>query len=187
MKNYRWLLAVALAVIIVLGFWIWRRTEPPREIDLITAYETAEKRSSLPVAQAFRITSATIENEEKRGIFMHPESRLIFKVTLPENAWLRTSLAILPKAWENKSSDGVLFRMGISDGRKYDELLNQHVNPRAVVEDRRWIPVAVDLSAYAGQQVDLILNTNSSPPRRPGNSAADHAFWAEPRVTADTR
>jgi hypothetical protein len=185
MKNYRWLLAVALAVIIVLGFWIWRRGTIPQEVDLIAAFPTAEKRSNLPVGQAFRITTATIDKEERRAIFMHPTSRLIFKVTVPRNAWLRTFLAIMPRAWDEERSDGVLFRFGVSDGRKYDELLNQHVDPRSVPEDRRWVPVTIDLSPYAGQQVDLIFNTNSSLPRRRANSSFDLALWADPRVTVN--
>jgi hypothetical protein len=190
MKNYRWLLAVALAVIIVLGFWIWRRGTVPQQIDLLAAYESADKRSNLPINQAFRVTTATIENQERRAIFMHPTSRLIFKVTVPRNASLSTFLALAPRAWENEKSDGVLFRFGVSDGRKYDELLNQHVNPHSMPEDRRWIPVTIDLSPYAGQQVDLVFNTNTGPPPRRGrpspNANADHALWGEPRVMPKT-
>ena len=60
----------------------------------------------------------------------------------------------------------MLFRFGVSDGRTYDELLKQHVDPLHNTNDRRWIPVTIDLSAYAGQQVDIIFNTNSSLPGR---------------------
>jgi hypothetical protein len=184
MKNYRWLLAVALAVIIVLGFWIWRRGTTPQEIDLLALYPTAERRSSLPQG-AFRTVEVTIENDRRRAIFMHPTSRLIYKVTVPRNAWLRTALAIMPEMWEKEGGDGVLFRFGVSDGRKYDELLTQHVNPHSVPEDQRWVPVTIDLSPYAGQQVDLVFNTNESPPRRPSNASFDWAVWAEPRVTVN--
>ena len=183
MKNYRWLLAVALAVIIVLGFWIWRRGSIPQEIDLIAAFPTAEKRTSLSaVDRAFNIVSITIDGQSQRAIFMHPTSRLIWKVTVPHNGWLRTSLALRPESWKLEG-DGVLFRIGVSDGRKYDELLNQHVNPHAVPEDRRWIPVTVDLSPYAGQQVDVIFNTNNSPPRtRPADQRNDWAVWGSPQI-----
>ena len=63
--------------------------------------------------------------------------------------------------------DGVLFRIGISDGKgKYEEFLKQHVNPQRRPEDRRWIPVDLDLSAYANQKVEVIFNTNASLPGR---------------------
>jgi hypothetical protein len=131
--------------------------------------------------------NVTIDRVSQRGIFMHPTSRLIFKVTVPQNALLRTSMALMPEIWDEDGADGVLFRFGVSDGRKYDELLNQIVNPHTVLEDRRWVPVAIDLSAYGGQQVDLIFNTNSSAPRRPANSSYDWAVWGDPRVTIRDR
>ncbi len=182
MKNYRWLLAVALAVLVVVGIWFWRRSSVPDELDLIALYPQAERRSSGNIQEAFDVVFVTIEGETHRAIFMHPTSRLIYKVTVPPNGWLRTWLALRPEVWE-REGDGVLFRLGVSDGRKYDELLNQHVNPRSVPEDRRWIPVTIDLSPYAGQQVDVIFNTNSGPPdKKPADVAYDWALWGAPEI-----
>jgi hypothetical protein len=85
------------------------------------------------------------------------------------------------EAWD-KPGDGVLFRFGVSDGRQYDELLNQHVDPANNQADRQWIKQEIDLSAYAGQQMDLIFNTQDSLPRRPPNPAHDFALWGEPAI-----
>ena len=49
--------------------------------------------------------------------------------------------------------------------------MNQHVDPVNNPSDRRWVPVDVDLSAYAGQAVELIFNTNTSPKGRGDNPA----------------
>jgi hypothetical protein len=102
-------------------------------------------------------------------------------VTIPDAAHLRVFLGVKEEAWD-KASDGVLFRFGISDGRTYEELLNQHVDPAGNQSDRRWLKEDIDLSAYAGQQVDLIFNTNTSLPSRGDNGAYDFAVWGEPAV-----
>ena len=76
----------------------------------------------------------------------------------------------------------MLFRLGVSDGRTYDELLKQHVDPLHNTSDRRWIPVTIDLSAYAGQQVDIIFNTNSSLPGRGDDNRFDWSVWGQPEI-----
>ena len=96
---------------------------------------------------------------------------------------MRTSLALRPAAWE-LFGDGVLFRIGVSDGRVYEELLNQLVDPIGTPEDRRWLPVVVDLSGYGGVEVDVIFNTN---PGLPGvmDFSNDWAVWGEPEIYVD--
>ena len=84
---------------------------------------------------------------------------------MPDAGHLRVSLGVRKRPGTSRR-DGVLFRFGVSDGRQYDELLNQHVDPANNPSDRHWIAQDIDLSAYAGQQVDLIFNTQDSPPRR---------------------
>jgi hypothetical protein len=183
MQKNRWILVAAVAVVLVLGaFWLLRRGgEPPTAVDLIDQFPTADKRSAMPVAEAFSVTDVTIDNQTKRAIYMHSNSRLIYRVNVPNDGWLRTSLALKPEAW-TQEGDGVLFRVGVSDGRKYDELLNQHVNPYAVQGDRRWIPQIIDLSAYGGESVELIFNTNASPPNKGNDERNDLAVWGEPQI-----
>ena len=40
----------------------------------------------------------------------------------------------------------------------------------------------VDLSAYGGEQVDLIFNTYASPPQGPGNMDNDLPLWGAPEI-----
>ena len=87
-----------------------------------------------------------------------------------------------PESWD-KEGDGVLFRIGVSDGRAFEELFTQHVDPFNNKGDRRWIPVNVDLSAYAGEEVELILNTNTQRARaRRTIRATTSALWGAPEI-----
>ena len=180
MKRISILLAgVALAVI------VWRLMSRPRpeaeRIDLIASYAVAEKRSSLPIEEAFGVAEVDLAGERRRAILMHPTSRLIYRTRLPGDAWLRTWLGIRPEAWD-QTTDGVLFRFGVSDGRNYDELITYHVDPRHNPGDRAWIPLTVDLAPYGGEDVELIFNTNSSPPGAGDDASYDWAVWAAPEV-----
>lgn len=183
MKNKRWVLAaIGLLVLVLLVDWYLRqRGEGQIAIDLIDRFDTAEKRSTDTQEKVFRLVELTVNGETRRGIFAHPTSRMIWKLTVPPNAWLRMWLALDPEAW-TKEGDGVLFRIGVSDGRTYEELLAQHVNPFGTEGDRRWLPVGIDLSPYARQEIELILNTNSSLPGKGDDSRNDWAVWGEPHI-----
>ena len=91
-----------------------------------------------------------------------PPTRMIWKVKIPEDGWIKACRsACKPESWD-KEGDGVLFRIGVSDGRAFEDLMTLHVDPFHNKADRRWIPVAVDVSAYAGEEVEVIFNTNSA-------------------------
>lgn len=182
MKNSRWLLAVVIALVVLVGFWWFRRgKEGPSAIDLVRQFPTAKKSAVGPQDRAFALIDVTIDGETLHGIFAHPPSRIIWKIVVPHDAWLKTSLALKPEAWQLQG-DGVLFRIGVSDGKKYDELLTQVVNPIGVPGDRRWVPVTLDLSTYAGETVDLIFNTNAGAPGTKFNTRNDWAVWGAPQV-----
>jgi hypothetical protein len=183
MKN-RIVLAVVVLAVVGAAYWYFgsRRAESTA-VALLERYGEAEKRSNIAVEQAFALVDVTIDGESRRSIFMHPTSRLTFKaITVPRDAWLRVWVALRPDVWERKEGDGVLFRIGVSDGRTYDELVRQHVDPQSNANDRRWVPLTVDLSAYGGLTVDLVFNTNSSLPGRGDNPANDWAVWGAPEV-----
>ena len=184
MKRNQIIALVLLLLVLAIGFWYIRSGRGgPVAADLIELFPSAETRSNLtPKELAFSIRDETLGGETRKAIYMVPTSRLIYKrIEIPENAWLRVWLGIREEAW-TKCTDGVLFRIGVSDGRTYDELLKQHVDPLNNSGDRRWIPVTIDLSAYAGQQVDVIFNTNSSLPGRGDDNRFDFAVWGAPAI-----
>ena len=148
--------------------------------DLITSFDSVQKR---PEPGIFTVGDVTLNGETKRAISINPVagSRLTWKVRVPEDGWLNVSVGLKPEAWE-KEGDGVFFTVGVSDGRAYDPLFSQHVDPFGSPADRRWIPVWVDVSAYGGEEVDVILNTLASQPKKEGDLRNDLAVWGEPAI-----
>ena len=100
---------------------------------------------------------------------------------MPDDGWLKVSIGLKPESW-TAEGNGVLFLVGVSDGKRFDELFRQHVNPFGNPGDRRWIPVWVDLSAYAGEEIELIFNSRIGPDGQPDDPRNDHALWGKPEV-----
>jgi hypothetical protein len=174
------LTVVVLAAVLIAGWWLFRRGGGEERVDLVASFDRAEKR---PDASALTLEDVALNAETKRSIVAKPlaGTRLTYRIRVPDNGWFFVSLGLKPEAWEQEG-DGVLFMVGISDGTAYDELFTQHVNPFGDPTNRRWIPVWVDISAYGGEEVDLILNTRSGPPRQEGDLRNDLAVWGDPQI-----
>ncbi len=155
----------------------------PSSLSLIDEYPDTIKRSVLSPEEAFSVYDATLLGETRRVVYARPPGRITWKVTPPRGAQLTAWLALREEAW-SRAGDGVIFRIGVSDGRQYDELLNRRVDPYRVQEDRRWVPVTIDLSAYELKTVDIIFNTDPNLATEPANGSGDLALWGEPIVTA---
>lgn len=176
------LLALILVLAAIAGFWWWRSSQGSLErgaIDLIELFPDAEKRTTMAsLEDAFAIETVVISGERQRSLFAHPFSRVIWTVTVPEGAVLRTAAALRPDSWKSPS-DGAIFRVGVSDGPTYTNLAREVVRPQDVPSDRRWFPIEIDLSAYAGRQVQVIFNTE---PGESGNAVGDACVWGSPRI-----
>ncbi len=181
MKGNRAIVTVVVIVIVVvLGWYMFRRSSSAGAVDLLAQFDQAAK---APASESFPVIDATLAGDTKKAIAPPggAGTRIIWKVRVPDGGWLRVNLGFKPEAWE-KPGDGVLFKVLVSDGKASDELFTQHVDPFNNAADRRWIPVMVDLSAYGGEQVDLIFNTYASPPNVPGNADNDMPLWGTPEV-----
>jgi hypothetical protein len=184
MFRNRWLVLFGVIAVIGLLVWGWRRgSGGASTIDLVQMLPQAEKRSSpVPPDQAIKVVRVTINGETKTCITEQAHGRITFRLTPPPDSWFNAAIALDPSVWD-KEGDGVLFRLGVSDGKtKYEELLNQHVDPAGNPSDRRWIPVVIDLSPWAGREIYLILNTNASVPGRPPDLRNDLALWGAPAL-----
>jgi hypothetical protein len=178
-KNI-WILAIviALAVVVAAAWFLRRGAETPPAVSLLDQFDTVVKK---PAGAQFTVKTVTINGDSRKGVALSSATRLTWKVTLPNDAWLRTAIALEPEAW-TKEGDGVLFWIGVSDGRTYEPLFKQSLNPFGVPGDRRWVPISIDLSAYGGRQVDIIFNTYAGLPGGANDSRNDLAFWAAPAV-----
>jgi hypothetical protein len=154
---------------------MFRRGSAER-VDLLAAYEQAEKKGG-----QFSMADATLAGETKRAIAAPPNGRITFPVRVPDDGWLKVSLGVKPEAW-TVEGNGVYFYAGVSDGRTFEKLFDQTLNPFANPAERRWVPVTVDLSAYAGEDIQVILNTVASGPGGPPDDRGDMPLWGAPEI-----
>lgn len=147
-------------------------------VDLVSQFDTAVKQ---PAAGQFSVQDVELNGERKKALAVPPDSRLTFKVRVPDEGWLRVSVGTKAESW-TQEGDGSFFLVGVSDSRTFDELFTQHVNPFSNAGDRKWIEVWVDLSAYAGEEVELKFNTRTGPPNREGDARGDTPLWGEPEI-----
>jgi hypothetical protein len=178
MSRNRLLLIVAAIVLVGLGAWLYLRSGAENvAVDLIGQFPGAKKQ---PNPEAFSLATTKLNDESKRAILMKnlPGTRLTWHVTVPDRGWVKTGLGLTEDSWKIQG-DGVLFSIGVSDGKTYDELLSLTVNPFSNPSDRRWNEISLDLSQYAGETVDVIFNTRSGPK---DDRNGDFALWGEPRI-----
>jgi hypothetical protein len=176
MKSSRAVLtAVVILIVAAAGWFVFRRGSAER-VDLLAHYEQAEKRGG-----TFSVSDVTLAGETKRAIATPVNSRITFHVRVPDDGWLKLSLGVKPEAWTIEGN-GVYFYAGVSDGRAFEQLFNQTVNPFANPSERRWIPVTVDLSAYAGEEMDIILNTVAGGPGSAQDDRGDMPLWGLPEI-----
>jgi hypothetical protein len=179
MKSSRAVLTAIVLILVVLGGWWVFHRRGGDHVDLLAQFDQATKK---PNAAAFQIVDATLAGETKKAIFAPPNGRIIFHVRIPDDGWLRLSLGMKPESWD-KEGNGVYFNAGVSDGKSFEQLFTQTVNPFKNAAERRWIPVSVDLAAYAGEEVDVILNTVSSGPGLPPDERNDLPLWGAPIIS----
>src|SRR5215204_4393315 len=176
MKSSRAVLtAVVMIIVVAAGWFVFRRGGAER-VDLLTQYEQAQKKGG-----TFTLADATLAGETKKAIAAPANGRIIFHVRVPEDGWLKVSLGLKPEAWAVEGN-GVYFYAGVSDGRSFEKLFDQTLNPFANASERRWIPVTVDLSAYAGEEMDIIFNTVASGPGGPPDDRGDMPLWGVPEI-----
>ena len=170
--NRAALTAVVIILVAAAGWWVFRRGSAER-IDLLTQFDSAVKE---PASATYTLVDATLAGETKKAVLAPPNGRLTFKVKVPEDGWLKFSLGLQPESWTTEGN-GVYFFGGVSDGRAFEKLFEQTVNPFKNPSERRWIPVMLDLSAYAGEEMEIKLNTRSSGGGQPADDRGDKPLW----------
>jgi arylsulfatase A-like enzyme len=101
---------------------------------------------------------------------MDDNPKLIFGIGIEDEGWA-------------KGSDGVGFSISIRPKAGPEEaVFDRFLNPRDVPDDRHWVDATVDLSRFAGQQVDVVFRTRTGP-----TSTYDWAGWSNPILSKDQR
>jgi tetratricopeptide (TPR) repeat protein len=119
-----------------------------------------------------------IDGDERRVLFMHPDSRARYTVDLPAGAVLSFALATGPDSWQ-QPGDGVTFVVRVETKEGAQEVFSTYIDPKGDQAARRWHPFEVDLEDYGGQSVILVLETGAGPA---GDSRFDWAGWGRPQV-----
>ena len=132
-------------------------------------------------AQVSPRNDMTCGNESRDGIFMHPpyaggvgDSFALFEpVSLP-SASDAVFRCFAGKADGSDPGDGILFRVAVvEDGGKETVIAEKQWIRHA------WVPLAGDLSPWAGKSIRIKLITDVGPG---DNSSGDWACWAEFRI-----
>jgi hypothetical protein len=182
MSRSKLLAALAVLVAVAAAAWYFTRSAPSATtLDLVALFSDPKTEKRTNHDHAFGTETVTIDGQAKPSILARPAARIIYTVAVPADAWLETSFALKPDSW-TKPTDGAQFRIGISEGHTYDELLRQVVVPSR--GDTRWFTARLDLSAYEGRTVKVILNTDPGPPGA-DNVDFDEAVWGAPRIYAN--
>ena len=84
-----------------------------------------------------------------------------------------------PDVWESGEGDGVQFDIYVNNGSAQDHIYSKYIDPKNVIDDRRWFDEEINLSKWAGQQVTFTFETSPGPN---GDSRYDWAIWGEPRI-----
>jgi hypothetical protein len=181
MKRTGWFVLAGIIVALGLAWYFLRSGGERVAVDLIEQFPQAKEKRPRP--ETFSIVDATISGQTKKAILASEPSRLTYSVTVPNDAELKLSVGILEQGW-TVPGDGVRFRVLVNDRQGSNELLVLDFNPFGNPADRGWHDLTIDLSEYAGETVDLLFNTNASPPQRPpkDDRNGDFPVWAQPRI-----
>jgi hypothetical protein len=155
----------------------------PPSIDLVAELPRAERRAAGDIDAAIRPDVVGVGSNSRLAIVMHAPARVIWSLRLPARPHILTAVAIAPEP-DGSLGSGVTARMGISDGRTYDQpfLLKLTPDPSGAVV---WQNVDIDLHEYAGWQWSFFYRPsettwriNFSADLSPGGTLA----WARPSI-----
>lgn len=122
------------------------------------------------------LTSFKIAGLSKKVLFQHPPSeRLPYKTIISDNTnILRFAVGMNPESYTRKvCGDGVEFVLEIRKaGGSTEKLFSKYIDPKTNISDRKWHEYEIDLSRFAGQEIELLFTT------APGPKEDDKCDWA---------
>lgn len=143
----------------------------------------AESNIQAPGENYIRADYLTINDEQRRGLFMHPDSRAVYTVDLrtfksPKGLNLNFDLAMLQDSWVLEG-DGVTFNIYVTESQKEDLLFSEYIDPKHNYEDQKWNTRFIDLSQYAGKEISITFQTTCGPAK---DCRYDWAGWGNPYI-----
>jgi arylsulfatase A-like enzyme len=152
---------------------------PTRPVDLLRAGPTRRE------ANVGGRATAWIDGQTGKGMRINdvvratlnasPPSRYRFEVDIPRGAHLTFAAGIPP---ERHDKPGVQFTVRVDKGGGEQTAWTELLDPLSRPAHRRWVPVDVDLSEYAGRHRELVLETSGFETE----DDARQAFWGDPGI-----
>ena len=162
----------AFAMGLMLGGVAWVLLIQVTRVETRVVHELAQRVDTAnlrrPNPEVFNTRDVTIGGITRPSIAASGPSRIAWDITLPKGAWVEAYLG-LPEPGLGSGGD-VLFRIGTSTGKLFEDLVQQVVPPATSTGASEWTFVAADLSHLSGRTISLIFNTGG-----PG-------IWGAPRV-----
>lgn len=108
----------------------------------------------------------SLAGEMRRVLYMHPGTSVRYSVRLPKEPMLRFGSGFLGPG------NGGEFQVSIDSDGHTRTLCKERVTPSS-----QWVDRRIDLSAWSGRKVDLLLSVAGNP--------GQIAFWSSPRIDAE--
>jgi len=152
-------------------------------VELIVVQEPIRLLELLPRARVYadtsdqvRAVSVWVEDLEEAALFTLAPARVAFPLRLKRACVLETAIALDRRAW-GQPGDGVTFFVAVKGEDLFEYLFVNFSNPYSIEQDRRWLPVEVDLSAYEEKDIELILGADPGPQE---DASGDLGLWKDP-------
>lgn len=145
--------------------------EPTRLLEVLT-----QARVYADTGEQVRAVSVWVENLEEAALLTRAPARVVFRLRLKRAFVLETAIALDRRAW-SQPGDGVTFFVAIKGEDLFEYLFANFSNPYSIEQDRRWLPVEIDLSAYQEKDIELILGADPGPQE---DASGDLGLWKDP-------
>ncbi len=106
-----------------------------------------------------------------------PYSDLSYRLTVPNGTGDFHFAYGIDSAAYDKGGDGVDFAIKVKDKTgEVRQVFSNYIDPKHDVKERHWMEGNIDLKAYQGQAVELLLSTGPGPK---GDTSYDWAGWSD--------
>jgi O-antigen ligase len=134
--------------------------------------------------QTWTIFDPILHQNDQRTVIYEPalksvKTEVTYRITVPDLGALRFAIALSPQVWSPDKGDGVDFQVSIAPAdtpQSGQILVNRYINPKINPSDRHWRNYLLDLTPWAGKDVNISLITDSGPAQ---NWDYDWAGWAD--------
>lgn len=139
----------------------------------------------MQTASSIRRTSMSLANESRDVLLQRlPSSRVRLTVTVPEKASTMIFSPAVDSGISSRCRDGVSFLVEAeAEPGRIQKLYERNFDIRGNAQLQSWVDERINLSAYAGQTISLLLSIGGG---GAGEAGCDWAGWADLRFSAAT-